>query len=183
MTDLASKPAVDPLGTRDQAHRSADGRLFALGIEGVLLERPPRHVDHRGSLFEAANCGHPFWSEPIVHSEWVVCAPGMIKGWGMHLESVDRYVVGTGRMRVVLHDARADSPTYRKFAQFHFSDESPGWLRIPTGVWHAAQNYGDQQAIFLNFPTDTHRYDDPDKYRIDPYDRSQIDFDWTIRGG
>ena len=22
-----------------------------------------------------------------------------------------------------------------------------------------------------------------DKYRIDPYDRSEIDFDWTIRGG
>ena len=26
-------------------------------------------------------------------------------------------------------------------------------------------------------------YGDPDKYRIDPYDRSEIDFDWTIRGG
>ena len=82
-------------------------------------------MDHRGSLFEAATCGHPFWSEPIVHIEWVVTAPGMIKGWGMHLESVDRYVVGTGRIRVVLHDGRVDSPTYREFAQFHFSDESP----------------------------------------------------------
>ena len=183
MTNVVSKPAVDPIGTRDRPHRSPDGQLVALGIDGVVLERPPRHVDQRGSLFEAVSFGHPFWSEPIVHCEWVVTAPGMIKGWGMHLESIDRYVVGTGRIRVVLYDGRVESPTFQNLVQFHFSDESPGWLRIPTGVWHASQNYGDRNAIFVNFPTEPHHYDDPDKYRIDPYDRSEIDFDWTIRGG
>jgi len=183
MKEVVSKPAVEPLGTRDQPHRSPDGRLVAVGIEGVELGRPPRHVDHRGSLFVGVTSEDPFWREPIVHCEWVVTSPGMIKGWGMHLESVDRYVVGTGRVRVVLYDARVDSPTFESVAEFHFSDESPGWLRIPTGVWHASQNYGDREAIFVNFPTEPHRYDDPDKYRIDPHDRSQIDFDWTILGG
>jgi dTDP-4-dehydrorhamnose 3,5-epimerase-like enzyme len=47
-----------------------------------------------------------------VHCEWVVSSPGMIKGWGMHMESDDRYVVGAGRLRVVLHDGRVDSPSY-----------------------------------------------------------------------
>ncbi len=177
------KPRVTPEAPKDRPHRAADGTLIDLGIEGVVLERPPRHVDHRGSLFEAVSHGHPFWSEPIVHCEWVVLAPGMIKGWGMHLESADRYVVGTGRIRVVLHDGRVDSPTYRRFAQFHFGDLSPGWLAIPCGVWHASQNYGDGEAIFLNFPTEPHHFDDPDKYRLDPYDRSKIDFDWTLRAG
>jgi dTDP-4-dehydrorhamnose 3,5-epimerase len=183
MRDLAHELRVDPGGRRDRPHRGEDGRLFDLGIEGVQLERPPRHVDHRGSLLVAATVGHPFWSEPIVHCEWVVSSPGMIKGWGMHRESVDRYVVMTGRIRVVLYDGRVESPTFQALRQFHFSDESPGWLRIPCGVWHASQNYGERDAVFLNFPTEPHQYDDPDKYRVDPYDRSQIDFDWTVRGG
>ena len=174
---------VTPEAPRDAAHRGPDGRLLATGIEGVVVERPPRHVDHRGSVFEAVKHGHPFWSEPIVHAEWVVVSPGMIKGWGMHTESDDRYVAGSGRLRVVLYDGRTDSPSYEQFAQFHFGEQSPGWLRIPRGVWHASQNYGDTDAVFLNYPTEPHWYENPDKYRLDPYDGTKIDFDWTIRGG
>ena len=174
---------IQPEAERDAPHRAADGRLIDTGIQGVVVERPPRHIDHRGSLFEAISHGHPFWSEPIVHCEWVVTAPGMVKGWGMHLESVDRYVAGNGRMRVVLYDGRVDSPSHGRVAQFHFGQDSPGWLRIPCGVWHANHNYGGDEAIFLNFPTEPHDYENPDKYRLDPYDRSKIDFDWTLRGG
>jgi dTDP-4-dehydrorhamnose 3,5-epimerase len=172
-----------PEAPKDARHRAPDGSLLDTGIDGVIEERPPRHIDQRGSLFEVVNTSHPFWSEPIVHCEWVVSSPGMIKGWGVHLLGDDRYVVGAGRIRVVLHDGRVDSPSYARFAQFHFGDESPGWLLIPRGVWHASQNYGDTDAIFVNFPTQPYDYDDPDKYRLDPYDRSKIDFDWTIRGG
>jgi dTDP-4-dehydrorhamnose 3,5-epimerase len=174
---------IEPAGVPDARHRAADGTLLNAGVEGVDLVRPPLHIDHRGSLFEAISHGHPFWSEPIVHSEWVVSAPGMIKGWGMHLESIDRYVVGSGRIRVVLYDGRIDSHTHGRIVQFHFGSHSPGWLRIPCGVWHASQNYGTVEAILLNFPTEPHRFDAPDKYRLDPYDRSLIDFDWTLRGG
>jgi dTDP-4-dehydrorhamnose 3,5-epimerase len=174
---------VQPAGLRDRPHRDPDGTLLDLGLEGVALHRPPRHVDHRGSLFETINFSHPFWHEPVIHGEWVVSSPGRIKGWGMHKESVDRYVVGAGQLRVVLYDGRVDSPSYGKLAQFHFSGESPGWLRIPTGVWHASQNYGDAEAVFVNFPTEPYDYADPDKYRLDPYDRSQIDFDWALRDG
>jgi len=174
---------IEPTAPRDPRHRAPDGTLLDTGIEGVVIERPPLHVDHRGSLFEAISHGHPFWREPIVHAEWVVSSPGMIKGWGMHLESNDRYVVGGGHLRVVLYDGRIDSPTHGRIAQFHFGSRSPGWLRIPCGVWHASQNYGDVEAIILNFPTEPHRFGAPDKYRLDPYDRSLIDFDWTLRGG
>jgi dTDP-4-dehydrorhamnose 3,5-epimerase len=174
---------VRPEAPKDARHRAPDGSLLDTGIEGVTVERPPRHVDQRGSLFEVINTSHPFWSEPIVHCEWVVSSPGMIKGWGVHLLGDDRYVVGSGRIRVVLHDGRVESPSFGRFAQFHFGDQSPGWLLIPRGVWHASQNYGDTDAIFVNFPTEPYDYDDPDKYRLDPYDKSKIDFDWTIRGG
>ena len=35
------------------AHRAPDGTLIDFGIADVVVERPPRHIDHRGSLFEA----------------------------------------------------------------------------------------------------------------------------------
>lgn len=174
---------VDPPGTRDVPHRAPDGRLTDLGIDDVVLHRPPLHIDHRGSLFEAINFSHPFWVEPVIHAEWVVSSPGRIRGWARHGHSVDRYVVGSGRLRVVLYDGRVESPTHQRIAQFHFGQQSPGWLRIPTGVWHATQNYGLDEATVVNFPTDPHDYANPDKWRIDPYDRSQIDFDWTLREG
>ena len=178
----AQELAVTPEAPRDRPHRAPDGSLTDLGIEGVLLHRPPRHVDHRGSLFETINFADPFWFEPVIHGEWVVSAPGRIKGWGMHKESVDRYVVGLGKLRVVLYDGRVDSPTYERIAQFHLGSESPGWLRIPCGVWHASQNYGSGEAIFLNFPTEPHDYADPDKYRLDPHS-GEIPFDFTLRDG
>lgn len=56
-------------------------------------------------------------------------------------------------MRVVLYDGRVRSPTHERPVQFHFSDRSPGLLRIPPGVWHADQNTGDEVVRFVNFAT------------------------------
>ena len=83
----------------------------------------------------------------------------MIKGWAMHLESVDRYVVGGGRIRVVLYDGRVDWPGYGRITEFHFGNRSPGWLRIPCGVWHATRITTPWTGIVMNFPTEPHRFE------------------------
>ena len=174
---------VTPGAPQDPALVDPSGRPWEIPIEGVELVRLPRHVDHRGSLIEAINVERQeFWREPIVHMEYVITDPGRVKGWAMHRKSTDRYVVAHGRMRVVLFDGRTDSPTYENFAQFHFGDQAPGLLRIPPGVWHGNQNYGEAPAVLLVFPTHTYDHADPDKYRIDPHS-GEIPFDWTLRDG
>jgi dTDP-4-dehydrorhamnose 3,5-epimerase len=173
---------VTPEVRKDRPDMGPDGRPISIGIAGVELHRTTRHVDHRGSLIELINFEHPFWREPIVHCEYVTTRPGRIKGWGMHKLSDDRYFIGDGRMRVVLFDGRVESESYERYAQFHFTEESPGLLRIPAGVWHANQNWGDRDATFLNFPTRPHDHADPDKYRVDPMS-DEIPFDWTLREG
>jgi dTDP-4-dehydrorhamnose 3,5-epimerase len=173
---------IEPEVSADRPTTSRDGRRLDLDIEGVRFERLQRLVDHRGSLIEAANAEHPFWDEPIVHLEYVTIAPGIIKGWGVHKRSADRYVVAEGPMRVVLHDGRVDSSTHGAFAEFHFSREAPGRLFIPPGVWHATQNYGTSEATFLVFPTRIYQHDAPDKYRVDPLGDA-IRFDWSLRPG
>ena len=83
-------------------------------------------------------------------------------------------------MRIVLCDGRTTSPTYRRFAEFQFTDETPGLLCIPPGVWHADQNTGDRDAVIINFPTRPYNHDQPDKYRIDP-SSDKIRFDWALK--
>jgi dTDP-4-dehydrorhamnose 3,5-epimerase len=106
--------------------------------------------------------------------------PGRIKGWGLHKLQSDRYLTLSGRLRVVLYDGRVDSSTHGCFSEFQFTDETPGLLLIPRGVWHADQNTGDRDAVLVNFPTRAYDHEHPDKYRID-LASGEIPFDWTLK--
>ena len=37
---------------------------------------------------------------------------------------------------------------------------------IPKGVFHAVQNLGQTEAVFINLPTRAYNHEDPDKYRL-----------------
>jgi dTDP-4-dehydrorhamnose 3,5-epimerase len=173
---------VKPAGVRDVPSVDAAGQLLPAGIEGVVHARLAPLVDHRGSLVEVVNFEHPFWDEPVVYSYCFTIRPGRIKGWGMHKLQADRYFIASGNIRVVLYDGREDSGSFGQVAQFHFADATPGLLRIPPGVWHADQNWGERDAVVVNFPTRPYDRADPDKYRLDPQ-TDLIPFDWTLRDG
>jgi dTDP-4-dehydrorhamnose 3,5-epimerase len=100
----------------------------------------------------------------------------------MHDLQTDRYFVVSGSVRVVLFDGRDDSPTSGSFVEVNFTDRTPGLVKIPPGVWHADQNWGETEAHVINFPTRAYDPDNPDKYRIDPHGDA-IPFDWSIRDG
>lgn len=149
-------------------------------IEGVELERLSQFSDHRGSLCEVVDFERPFWREPVVYSYVITVRPGRIKGWGMHKLQADRYYVAAGSLRVVLYDGRTESPTHGRIQEIQFTPETLGLVRIPPGVWHADQNWGDVDAMIFNFPTHPYSHDNPDKYRIDPHS-GEIPFDFALR--
>jgi len=170
-----------PAGVRDAPTVFEDGRRRP-SIDGVLAVPAMIHSDHRGSLMEVVNREDGFWQEPVVYAYTFTVAPGRIKGWGMHKLQTDRYVVMPGPLRVVLYDGRPASATFAKVAEFSFGDQAAGFIRIPPGVWHADQNFGDVECRVINFPTHPYDHDDPDKYRIDPAS-GEIPFDFTLRDG
>jgi dTDP-4-dehydrorhamnose 3,5-epimerase len=191
--DLASLPPplrgryeladdVRPPAERDAPTVDEVGRRVESGIEGVLYAPATPHVDHRGSLAEIVNFDNDFWDEPIVYSYCFTIRPGRIKGWAMHRKQADRYFLCAGNVRVVLHDGRVRSPTFGAFAEFHLTEDSRGLLLIPPGVWHGDQNWGDSDAVMLNFPTLPFDSTNPDKYRIDPHS-GKIPFDWSLPDG
>jgi dTDP-4-dehydrorhamnose 3,5-epimerase len=172
---------ITPAAVADKPSVDAEGRRREVGIAGVRLDMlGPLQADHRGSLLEVVDVRDPFWQEPIVYAYRISIRPGRIKGWGMHKIQSDRYLTLAGRLRVVLYDGRVDSPSYGGYAEFQFTDETPGVLLIPPGVWHADQNTGDEDAVLVNFPTRAYDPDRPDKYRID-IDGGQIPFDWSLK--
>lgn len=172
---------ITPAASADEPTVDAEGRRRKVGIGDVRLQMlGPLQADHRGTLLEVIDTRHPFWQEPIVYAYRITVRPGRIKGWGMHKLQSDRYFIVSGRLRVVLYDGRARSPTYQRFAEFQFTEETPGLLYIPPGVWHADENTGDGDAVIINFPTRAYDHDRPDKYRID-LSSGEIPFDWTLK--
>jgi dTDP-4-dehydrorhamnose 3,5-epimerase len=172
---------VRPTVNVDRATVDSSGRRLATGIDGVRLRMlGPLQADHRGSLLEVIDARDPFWDEPIVYAYRFIVRPGRIKGWGMHMVQSDRYLTLAGRLRVVLFDGRVKSPTHGHYAEFQFTDETPGLLLIPPGVWHADQNTGDRDAVLINLPTRPYDHANPDKYRIDP-GSGEIPFDWSLK--
>ena len=151
-------------------------------IEGVELARTLPYVDHRGSLTEVVNFDNPFWQEAVVYAYCLTIQPGRIKGWGMHKLQADRYFLVTGSVRTVLYDGRTDSPSFGAIEVHSLTGTSSGLLRIPPGVWHATQNWGEDEAAIVNFPTRPYDRETPDKYRIDPHS-NEIPFDWSLPDG
>jgi dTDP-4-dehydrorhamnose 3,5-epimerase len=179
---MSAEPGeITPLVPADEPTVDAQGRRRHVGIVDVRLRMlGPLQADHRGSLLEVLDTRDDFWREPVVYAYRIAVRPGRIKGWGMHRLQTDRYLTLSGRLRVVLYDGRTTSPTYQQFAEFQFTDETPGLLLIPPGVWHADQNTGSADAVLLNLPTRAYDRDRPDKYRIDVLS-GEIPFDWTLR--
>jgi dTDP-4-dehydrorhamnose 3,5-epimerase len=174
---------VQPPGLKDEQTVDDQGRELFSGVAGAEVVRLSPHADGRGWLIPFLDLGNPFWKdEPPVYAYAIMARPGVIKGWGMHRHQADRYFVSPGRLRVVLYDGREDSPTFQKYQQIWFSDETAGLVRIPAGVWHADQNWGDRDVTLINFPTRAYDPDDPDKFRLDPHG-GEIPFDWTVRDG
>lgn len=167
---------------RDRPTVDAQSRELPASIDGVEVRRLTTHADARGFLTPAIDVRDSFWDEPIVYAYRIGIAPGRIKGWGMHEHQTDRYLALAGNVRVVLFDGREESPTAGAIVEIHFTDRTPGLVKIPPGVWHADQNWGETDAQIVNFPTRPFDPEHPDKHRIDPH-AGVIPFDWSIRDG
>ena len=101
---------------------------------------------------------------------------------GLHgLTATRRYLVMGSRSlersghRVVLYDARGDSPTRGQMNEFRIGTVRPGLIVIPPGVWHGVQNLHDGPSTLVNLVDRAYRYDDPDHWRLPP-DTAEIPY-------
>lgn len=133
------------------------------------------HADARGSVVELFDPRWNWHPDPLVFAYSFTIRPGMIKGWGLHLQHEDRYFILQGEMELVLYDERETSPTRGLVSRVILSEHRRGLINIPAGVWHADHNIGTKDVVVVNFPTIMYDHANPDKYRL-PLENDRIPF-------
>lgn len=166
----------------DVASVTPDGTPLAPFIDGVVLRYQRPIEDRRGEVLEVYR---PSWGvddEPLVYVYQVRVRPGAVKGWVVHTIQTDRLFLITGVLRWALYDDRPGSPTRGLVNDLVISDRAPALLILPPGVWHAVQNIGTADAIFLNMPTQPYNHAAPDKVRL-PLRTPRIPFEFDDGSG
>jgi dTDP-4-dehydrorhamnose 3,5-epimerase len=147
-------------------------------IDGVRVRELKQIHDDRGYLMELMRND---WEEFEKFGQVYMTSayPGIVKAWHYHKEQTDNFICVFGMAKVVLYDARGDSPTKGRINEFFTGEKRPMLITIPPMVYHGFKSVGQDKAVIVNIPTRLYNYDEPDEYRV-PYDSSEIDYDWDV---
>jgi dTDP-4-dehydrorhamnose 3,5-epimerase len=182
-SDVQAGDDGPPLGAiRDPQSVTPAGQLVRELIAGVQVRPAVTQVDDRGELCEVFDPAWGVLPEPLVYVYQAMVRAGKTKGWIVHRQQEDRLFVALGFVRIVLYDARDESPTRGRVNEIFLSERNRGLVVIPRGVFHAVQNIGQVDAYFINLPTCAYNHGDPDKFRL-PIDTDQIPFSLAARQG
>ena len=151
---------------KDQPTVSPDWKPLGKRIAGVVIKHIPPVEDERGEICEMFRAAWGVHPDPLVYVYMVTIRPGKVKGWVRHERQDDRIFVIRGTFRIGLYDDRADSLTHRLLNVFTVSERNRALIVFPRGVYHAIQNIGESEAIFVNMPTRPYDHADPDKVRL-----------------
>ncbi|ADK16810.1 dTDP-4-dehydrorhamnose 3,5-epimerase family protein [Clostridium ljungdahlii] len=152
-------------------------------IEGVKYKRLKVYPDERGSLIEIfRNDDEDFLGGKFGQLITSICYPGVVKGWHIHSVQVDRLAVISGMAKIVLYDARENSPTKGEINEFFVGERNPLFILIPPGVYHGLKAIGTQPSITLGLPTELYKYDEPDEFRVHPHN-DEIPYNWDRQDG
>jgi dTDP-4-dehydrorhamnose 3,5-epimerase len=150
-------------------------------IEGVSVKKLKVIPDERGRLMEIFRSDEPEY-EVFGQCYTTTAYPGVVKAWHYHKEQVDNFSCISGMIKLVLYDARPDSPTHRHVMEIFMGEHNPVRVRIPNFVYHGFKCISEREAIIVNIPTRLYRYDDPDEFRLPPHG-SEIPYDWSRKDG
>ncbi len=148
-------------------------------IEGVMTRRLTVIPDERGRLMEILRRDDDLFSA-FGQVYLTTAYPGVVKAWHAHDRQDDCMCCVRGMIKLVLFDARPDSPSHGQVSELFLGDHSPLLVRIPRGVLHGFKNIARVEALIVNVVSRPYDRDDPDERRI-PVDDPSVPYDWTRR--
>lgn len=160
------EPPRLPGATRDEPSVTSDWTPAQDVIEGVKV------VEIRNVLHDAGRLTEIYRSDwfpsplEIAQAFQITLEGGRISAWHMHAKTTDRLFVSTGRVKMVLFDARPDSPTHGLVNELGFGEHRPGLVVVPPGVWHALKNLRDAPSVVVNLVDRAYDYAEPDHWRL-----------------
>ncbi len=145
-------------------------------IDGVKVKKLKMIPDERGRLIEILRCDDEIFQK-FGQVYMTTAYPEVVKAWHYHKNQDDHFACISGRIRLALYDARENSPTKGQVNEFIMDTENPILVRIPRLVYHGFKCVSNYEAFVINVPTNTYNRENPDEYRIDPYD-NDIPYNW-----
>ena len=149
-------------------------------IDGVKVKKLRVIPDERGRLTEILRSDDKEFFTKFGQVYITTAYPGVTKAWHYHKKQADNMAVIHGMMKIVLYDAREDSPTKGEINEFFVGEHNPILIQIPPFVFHGFKCISQDEALVINCPTESYNYKEPDEYRVDPHDNN-IPYDWKRR--
>lgn len=147
-------------------------------IDGVWIKDLRFIPDERGRLMEILRSD----DEGFVRFGQVYMTttyPGVVKAWHLHKVQDDNFCCLRGTVKLVMYDARDDSPTKGTINELFIGDHDPKLVRVPPGVYHGWKCVSEEEAIILNLPTEPYNHEAPDEYRA-AWNTPDIPYSWDI---
>jgi dTDP-4-dehydrorhamnose 3,5-epimerase len=149
-------------------------------IDGVVVKELGPIRDDRGELCEILRSDDPLF-ERFGQVYYTTVKPGVVKAWHFPRKQTDHLVTIGPPAVIVLADGLDGSPTKGEVMELTAGREAPVLIKIPPGIYHGFTAAGDEDAVILNIPTEVYNRDEPDEFRLDPFD-NDIPFDWRAKG-
>jgi dTDP-4-dehydrorhamnose 3,5-epimerase len=146
-------------------------------IEGVNTKPLSKIPDERGMIMHMLRNDDPEF-EKFGEIYFSTVYPGVVKGWHEHKRQVQNYAVIKGMIKLVLYDARAESPTHKELMEIVTGEDNYQLIRIPAGVINGFQGISQETAIVANCATLPHEPDEIIRY--DP-SGDKVPYRWEIK--
>lgn len=163
-------------------------------IYGVEVNDLMVFQDERGMVMRMMRRDDPFFKE-FGEVYFSIIKPNVVKAWHLHKSMTLNYACVYGMIKLVIYDAREDSPTFEKINEFilsgygYYNLENYKLVTIPPMVWNGFRQLvirpecpGKtrwkeliEPAIVANCATEPH---DPDEIVRSSPDELMIPYDW-----
>ncbi|MFZ5801456.1 MAG: dTDP-4-dehydrorhamnose 3,5-epimerase family protein [Candidatus Omnitrophota bacterium] len=146
------------------------------GVEVIPLKQIP---DERGKVMHMLRSDSPHF-EKFGEIYFSVVNPRVVKGWHLHKKMTLNYAVVSGMIKLVLYDARKNSPTKGEIMELFVGEDNYCLVKVPPGIWNGFKGMGTKPAIVANCATIPH--DPKEISRLDPI-KNDIPYHWNIKHG
>lgn len=171
---------VEPLlgAVADRQSVTHDWQPLQKLIAGVQIKEVKNVLKDNGYVTEIWRDDWPLAPTHVGQVFQAVIDAGCISAWHVHRTATDRLFANHGQLKIVLYDARPESPTCGRVNVFRCGSVRPMLIVVPSGVWHGVQNLAAVPALLLNLPDRPYRYEAPDHWRLPP-DSDRIPYVFT----
>jgi dTDP-4-dehydrorhamnose 3,5-epimerase len=148
-------------------------------IHDVLVIPLRRIPDERGTVMHMLRTDEPHF-RGFGEIYFSTIYRGVVKGWHRHREMTLNYACVFGRIKLVLHDDRAGSPTRGVTQEEYLGPDHYALVQVPPGIWNGFKGMSDPNAIVANCCTHPHDSSGAGSERLEPFGNT-LPYDWNVR--